>query len=53
MRMETSGWLMDQQSPKVVWRFAGMNSGALFVMISGQLLMPKWPADSWDSSPQV
>ena len=34
---------------KVVWRFAGMRPGALYVMDSGQVLMHEWPAGSWDS----
>ena len=38
---------------KDVWRFAGMSSGAPFVMITGRALMPKWLAGSWDILPQV
>jgi hypothetical protein len=39
--------------PKGVWRSATIMSGAQCVMISLVLLMLKWPADSWDSLPQV
>ena len=44
---------MEQQHLKVVWRFAGMRPGALSVMDSGQDLMHKWPADSWDIQEMV
>ena len=51
--METLGWWVEQLHMKDVWRFAGMKFGALCVMISGQLLMQRWLADSWDSLPQA
>ena len=44
---------MEQQHLKVVWRSAGMRPGALYVMDSGQDLMHKWPADSWDIQEMV
>ena len=47
--MEASGWSMEQQLFKVVWRFAGMRLGAQYVMNLGQDMMHKWPADSWDT----
>ena len=37
---------MEQLHLKVVWRFAGMRPGALYVMDCGLDLMHKWPADS-------
>ena len=52
-RMETSDLSMEQLHLKVVWRFAGMRPGALCVMICGQDLMHKWPADSWDTQQLV
>jgi hypothetical protein len=36
-----------------VWRSVTTMSGAQCVMMHGVLLMLKWPADSWDSLPQV
>ena len=51
--METLGWWEEPISMMDVWRFAGMKFGALCVMISGQLLMQRWLADSWDSLPQA
>ena len=53
MIMETSGWWVEPISMKDVWRFAGMRSGALCVMISGQALMQQLPADNLDMLPQV
>ena len=50
---ETLGWWVEPISMKDVWKFAGMRSGVLCVMISGQLLMLQLPADSWDSLPQA
>ena len=44
---------MEVQHLKVVWRFAGMRPGALYVMDPGQDLMHKWPADSWDTQQLV
>ena len=44
---------MEVHHLKVVWRFAGMRPGALYVMDSGQDLMHKWPADSWDTQQLV
>ena len=38
---------------KGAWRFAGMRSGALSVMITGQPKTELWHADSWDFLPQV
>ena len=38
---------------KDVWRSAGMKSGELCVMISGQGLMEPWLAGSWDFLQQV
>ena len=37
---------MEVQHLKVVWRFAGMRPGALYVMDCGRDLMHKWPVDS-------
>ena len=31
------------------WSCAGMRPGAPSVMDSGQLMMPMWPANNWDS----
>ena len=36
VRMETLGWWEEPISMKDVWKFAGMRSGALCVMITGQ-----------------
>ena len=33
---------------RVVWKYAGIGCGALFVMTPGLLLMQELPADSWD-----
>ena len=38
---------------KDVWKSARVEAGELCVMISGILLMPVWPADSWDSQASV
>ena len=38
---------------KDVWRSAGMKSGELCVMISGQVLMEPWLAGNWDFLQQV
>ena len=38
---------------KDVWKSARVEVGARCVMISGILLMPVWPADSWDSQASV
>ena len=51
--METLGWWEEPISMKDVWRFAGMRSGALCVMITGQVKMRLWHADSWDMLPLV
>ena len=51
--METLGWWEEPISMKDVWRFAGMKSGAQCVMITGQVKMRLWHADSWDMLPQV
>ena len=40
---------MGTQSMKDVWKSAGVEHGALCVMTSGIVKMPRWPADSWDS----
>ena len=40
---------MGTQSMKGVWKSARVEHGALCVMTSGILQMPRWPADSWDS----
>ena len=51
--MEISDLSMEQLHLRVVWRFAGMRPGALCVIICGQDLMHKWPADSWDTQQLV
>ena len=51
--METLGWWVEPISMKDVWRFAGMRSGALFVMITGRPKMGLLHAGSWDFLPQV
>ena len=38
---------------KDVWKSARVEVGELCAMISGILLMPMWPADSWDSPDTV
>ena len=40
---------MEQLHSMVVWRFAGMRPGVLYVMDSGLDLMHKWLADNWDT----
>ena len=52
-RMETSDLPMEVLRLKVVWRYAGMRLGALYVMEHGQETMHKWPADSWDTLQMV
>jgi len=49
VRMEISGLWVVRLNLKDVWRFAGMKNGEQCVMISGQLLMQLWLADSLDS----
>ena len=47
--MEISDLPMEVLCLRVVWRYAGMRPGEPCVMDSGQGLMHKWPADSWDT----
>jgi len=53
VKMENSDLLEVQHHLRVVWRCAGMRSGALSVMTFGQGLMHKWPATSWDTQQLV
>ena len=51
--MEMSGWLMAPHHILDVWRFASVRPGALSVITCGELVMPVWCADSWDSPDSV
>ena len=51
--MVTSDFVVAPTIPKVELRFATMQPGVQCVMTCGDLLMPWWPADSWDCPQMV
>ncbi len=51
--MEICDWLEVRTSLKVVWSSVMVECGAQSVVISGEHLMPVWPAVSWVSQLQV
>ena len=48
-----SGWQMVTMQLKVELKSATTTTGALFVMMDGELLMPVWLVDRQDSSLKV
>ena len=47
--MVALGCLVESVLIVDVWKSVSLTCGELFVMTCGQLLMPEWPADSWDT----